>query len=99
MNLVKATMVILSEIDPIYANRMAAHLRMVAQLLRERGGDAPPLDAQRSLAAVFSKQLPESFWQALFENLAARDNRIEDCQRGSLSTSYVMLCTALSAQD
>ncbi len=59
---------ILSETERPFAIRLAAHLRMVAIVLRERGEGAPPVDAQRYLQSAFWNFLPARFWRAFFAN-------------------------------
>jgi hypothetical protein len=62
------TTAILSEMERKSAAGLAAHLRGVAALLRERGECAPPLHAQQALGAPFWEHQPRQFWYALFAN-------------------------------
>ena len=60
--------VVLTEAERLCVERMAAHLRRVAELLLERGEASPPVAASRWLATIFSKQIPEAYWRAFFKN-------------------------------
>ena len=60
--------VVLTEAERLCVERLAAHLRRVAELLLERGETSPPIAASRWFATVFSKQIPEAYWRAFFKN-------------------------------